>query len=167
MTVGHPSEVTNLLEAVRQHVEQEPTNELFSFKGHPLCLIAVTVVLPTERDVPVFKREQSVIGDRHSVSVAAQIIEDLLRPAKGMFRIHGPFLLASLRKQPGERVRVAFKLKLVPRVGSLEVMKEQSAKQRGQDSNREKEAGPATDPTLVVKRQTSGRDHAVKMRMEH
>ena len=50
-----------------------------------------------------------------------------------------------------EVLKRARKLKLVLLISLLEVVQEQAAKQSGQDSNRQKEAGAASDPSGSVK----------------
>jgi len=64
-------------------------------------------------------------------------------------------------------LKITSKLKLALAVRLIEVMKEQSAIQGGQDSDRKKEARAASDPALTVKGKTSGRYNAMKVRMEH
>lgn len=98
-----------------------------------------------------------MIGDGGSVSVAAKIIEHLLRSAKRLLRIDDPLLLARLLEQTSEGVRLsdAFKFtvqqKLARVIGLLQIVQEQAAIQTGQDTNRQKEARAATDPTRAAR----------------
>ena len=47
------------------------------------------VVLPLKRDAAMFEGSQAVIGNRHAVSVAGQILENALRSAKGRLDVSG------------------------------------------------------------------------------
>src|SRR3989442_12876123 len=114
-----------------------------------------------------------MIGDCTPMSVGAEIIEHLLRPAKRPLRINHPLLLASVLQQTsevlrlGEAFKLAVQLELALFICLPEVVKKQTSKQSGQDSNREKEARPASDPASAVEGQTTGGNHAVKGRMKH
>ena len=83
IAVGQQAVVANALEARRQHMQQEATHELLRVEAHGLAPRLVTVVLPREGDPAVGEVDQAVVGDRHAMGVAAEIVEHLLGPPKG------------------------------------------------------------------------------------
>jgi hypothetical protein len=90
-TIGQESELADADQSGGKHVEQEAADELDRIQGHDLGSTAVTVVLPVKADTTIFQRSQAVIGNRHAVSVAGQILENTLRSAKGRLDVHNPF----------------------------------------------------------------------------
>ena len=69
-------------EALRQHVEEEATDELGGFERHELPCVSVGVVLPPERDVAVFQRDEAAVRDRDAMRVPREVLEDVLGPAE-------------------------------------------------------------------------------------
>ena len=61
-------------------------------------LAFVSIVLPLEADLIVFDIEQAIVGDRDAVSVAAHVIEHLLRSGERSLGIDDP--LASFQRGP-------------------------------------------------------------------
>jgi len=84
--MGNPSlgsqeaEVANAAEPFRQHVEQKATDELINVKHHHLGLVFGAIVLPTKVDAPVLAGNKPTVGDRDTMGVTPQILQDLLRP---------------------------------------------------------------------------------------
>jgi hypothetical protein len=56
-------------------------------------LIPIFSISVAQGDFSVFDFEDAVIGERYAVSVAAEVIEDSLRRAEGLFRVDGPVRL--------------------------------------------------------------------------
>ena len=82
MSIGHEAEVTNAMEAFRQGVQQEATNELVVGLLHDLCRVVVSVILPGEPDMIVVDLDDAAIGDGDAVRVAPEIGEHLGRTAE-------------------------------------------------------------------------------------
>ncbi len=91
--------MTDAMEAVRQGVQQEPSDELLRRKGHHLRLAAMAVVFPAEGDVGVRHLDDARVGDRDAVGVAAEIGQHLGGTAKGAFGVDDP-LNPTKRAQP-------------------------------------------------------------------
>ena len=74
--------MTDAAEAVGQHVQEEAAQELLGIEGHDLGLVMMPVVFPAEAHPAVVKADEAVIGDGDAMGVAAEIVEDLLRPGE-------------------------------------------------------------------------------------
>ena len=70
---------------------QEAAEELFERESHGAALAVMGVVLPAKSDVIAVHCEESMVGDRHAMGVAGQILKHVFRSAKGRLRINDPF----------------------------------------------------------------------------
>jgi hypothetical protein len=70
VAVGEQSEVANLYETGRQHVEQEAADELDPIESHRAAAVVVPRVAPAEAYLSVFEVEQSSVGDGDAMGVA-------------------------------------------------------------------------------------------------
>src|SRR5947208_1407181 len=75
LEVGHKAEVPDADKALREHVQQEPANELFGSDGHRSLHVSMSIIRPTEGNVVAMKREQSMIGDGDAMRVTAEIAQ--------------------------------------------------------------------------------------------
>ena len=92
--VGQKAEVTDTHEAFGQDMEEEAADEFLSMEGQGLFSVLVFAIPISEGDLAVFEFEDAVIGERHTVSVAAEVIEDLLWGGERFFRIDDPLCVA-------------------------------------------------------------------------
>src|SRR6267154_2129570 len=69
MTVAEEAVVPDAVEPIRQHMDQETADELFSSQGHRLLAIAIPVILPPEADLAVVYGHQAVVGDRNTMGI--------------------------------------------------------------------------------------------------
>ena len=92
LVIGHKAEVPDADKALREHVQQEPADELFGSDGHRALHISMSIVPPTEGHVVAVKREQSMIGDGDAMRVTAEITQYLFWTAKGRFGVDDPFV---------------------------------------------------------------------------
>src|ERR1700686_1205816 len=53
MAVAEEAEVTDAVKPVRQHMDQEAADELFSREGHCLLTVVIAVILPSKADLAV------------------------------------------------------------------------------------------------------------------
>jgi len=84
---------------MRQYMQQETSDELVGRQGHRFDLTAIPIILPLKADLIVFDVEQSVVGNRDAMRVAAHVIEDLLGAGEGALGIYDPFAsLPSVQK---------------------------------------------------------------------
>jgi len=90
--VGQKAEVTNAHETVRQDVEQEAADKLLGIEGQGLFSVAVFAIAVAQSDLVLIDSEDTIIGERYAVGVAAKIVENRLRRTKRLFRVNDPVL---------------------------------------------------------------------------
>ena len=78
--IGQKAEMANLHESGRKDMEEEPSDELVGIEGEQFHLIVVGSVPVAEGDGTLLDRADTVIGDSHPMSVAAEILQYLLWP---------------------------------------------------------------------------------------
>jgi len=98
MPVGQKSEMADAHEALGQHVQKEPPQELTGRKGH-LLFLTVCVVSPKEGDVAVGDLHDAVIGDGHAVSVTGQIAQHLFGASERRLRVNHPLAVVGAMEQ--------------------------------------------------------------------
>ena len=98
MAVAEETVVPDATKPIREHMDQEATDELVGLKGHRLLTIAISVILPAEADLAVVHGHQAVVGDGDTVGIPPDIIEDLFRPSERPLRIDHP----CDRRSPGK-----------------------------------------------------------------
>ena len=89
--------MTDTHEAIGKDVEEEAADELLGVERLGFEPISVFSVPVAEGDLTVLHRQDTVVGDRYPVGVAAQVIEDLLWGSERFFRIDDPILVAEPR----------------------------------------------------------------------
>src|SRR6266404_662435 len=173
MAIGQNAEVPDALKPGGQRVDEEAANKLIGGQRHGagLVLVLAAVVLPLESDLAVVGREQALVGDGHSVGVAAQIFDYLRGSAKGRLGVDHPVLLSQgsqVRGKPcsvPQRLDLAEKGKLAVDERLVERFEQQAPEQARQDAYGKKEARPASDPACLVRTQAAAGNHAVQVRM--
>ena len=105
MGVGQEPEVTDPAKAIGQHVQEEAADELASIERHHLGFVARAVVFPPEANTAVLTIEKPAVGDGNAMGVAAEIVENLLRPAEGPLGVDHPLDLAQSLQMCGESRR--------------------------------------------------------------
>ena len=144
MPVAQKPEVAYLHEPVGEDVEEEPPDELGSLKGHDLLLIAVGVVLPTERDLAILHADDAVVRDRDPVGVPPEIAEDVLGPVEGRLGVNHPLLGIEAFQQTREVLPHG--LKLASLMSLFEKREELPSEQPGHDLHGEEKPSLRGDP---------------------
>jgi hypothetical protein len=116
----------------------------------------MTIVSPAKGDVAGVDVQEAMIGYSNSMSIAAEVIKDVLWATERTFGVDNPIELVEWMKEAGKcsfvgkmcKRAVKFQLLLLERL--LEIVKEQSAKEAGQHSYGKKESLSAGDPTAAV-----------------
>ncbi len=171
-SVGKKTEVPDAHEATGQQMQQEPTEELIGADGHFLFLVAVCVVLPSEGDPIVLKRQQPVVGNGNAVRVARKIMQYVFRPAEGRLGIHDPILAEKLPEKLRKRARLvqgfqrAVELSFFLRNRFFRASAELSPKTLLRTRIGRKKPGASVNPAGAVWRQTAGRNHTMDVRVE-
>lgn len=170
---GEPAVVANPVEARRQHVQQEPPDELGGGERH--CLGGPrglgTIVLVGEPHLAVLDVEQPIIRDRDAVRVAADVGEHLVRTREGALGIDDP--VGALRgrqrvcprRSVTQRVQRAAQAEGARIIGGVEVLQEQATEQAREDPDGEKEPRATRDPASAVGREAAAWDDAMQMGM--
>ena len=60
----------------------------------------VSRITPAKSDLAIGERDQAMVGDGHTMSVAAQILQHIFWAAEGTFQVDHP-VLSKQRPQPG------------------------------------------------------------------
>ena len=96
------------MEAVRQDMDQEASDELADGQCHDLLAFATigAIVLPPEGDAGAVAGDQPGVGDGDAVGIARQIGQHGLWPAERALGIDDPFGSAQRSQICRERLRV-------------------------------------------------------------
>ncbi len=103
--IGEVSKVPDAHETLREEVKQKAA-ELICLERHGKFPIAMRAVPPAEDDLSVGKGNQAVIGDRHSMGVAAEIAENILGATEGPFAVDNPVVAEQFADKGAKRLRV-------------------------------------------------------------
>lgn len=133
-------------------------DELVHRQTHDARLARSAVVLPAERHMFVGELEQTVVGNRYAMCVAAQIIEDLLGASERLLGIDYPLGSARLCQTLDESAGLGQlgKRREEPQLagveGLLQTLKEQPPKQPREHAHWQEKAGPAGEPAFAIRR---------------
>ncbi len=137
-------------------MEQKPSQELIHVQAHQPLLVFMSGVAPTESDLIIFEGGETVIRDRHSMRITAEVAECMLSAAKRSFAIDNPLLakrlLYQLRKyfRPPQWFQRAMKAKLALRKYLLQSFREFAAEHFSQHIDGKEELWVRGDPTCVI-----------------
>ena len=112
--MGQKAEVADAHEAGGKHMEQEAAQELLDRHRHQTLLVAVRGVSPAKGDLVPRKGDQSMIGDRHTVGVTAEITENVFGTTEGWLAVDDPVLTEERAEEGSESLRFRQKLDLSP-----------------------------------------------------
>ena len=84
-SVSEKAEVTDAHEVLEQDVEEETADELLGIESDRLFSVPVLSISIAQGDFSILDFEDTVIGESHAMSVAAEVIEDGLWGPKGFF----------------------------------------------------------------------------------
>lgn len=152
--IGKETIVPDADESAGQFMEQETTDELVGLQGHEFLLVAIPVVTPPEGHMAVLEPDQTMIGDRDTVRVAAEVVQHLGRAAERRLAVDDPLGLAADLEQPFElRRRVQFlepsmELDLPGGTGLFETVEKDAPIEPGEDPDGQKEPWARGDPPV-------------------
>jgi hypothetical protein len=93
---GEETEVSYFDKARGKDMQEKSAYELLYGGGHDPFSPDLVVVSCTERDVSIGEAHEPMIGNGNPVSVAAEIVINLLRPAKRLLTVDNPFFPSKL-----------------------------------------------------------------------
>ncbi len=73
-------------------MDQEAAQKLIGGDGHDLLLIAVRIVLPSERHSIILEGDESMVRDRDTMGIARQVMQNMLWAAEGRLGVDDPVL---------------------------------------------------------------------------
>lgn len=171
MAVRHEAKGADAVETVWKNVEEKPANELIDLQPHHLGCAAVAIVLPGEGDMGLVEGNEAGVGDRHSVSIAAEIGENLRGTAEWFFGVHDPIDTSHGRelrgkfRRVGERREVTKEAEIAGSESGGQSFEKQTPEELRERFDCQKEVGAACDPALSVGGEATARDDTVQMRM--
>ena len=86
--------MTDAHEAIGQDVKQEAADEFLGVKGEGRFSVAILSISITQGDLTVLDRKDALVGQRHAVGIAAEVIEHGLWRTERLFGVDHPALLA-------------------------------------------------------------------------
>jgi hypothetical protein len=129
------------------------------------------VIFPEKRHVGVGEIDEPVIGDRDTMRVPGQIMQNVFGTTKRLLGVDHPVLSKECAKKGVERLlrcqRKAWTKEgeLLPAKGALKTGYELASKDTAQDSDRQKESRRRRYPPLAVRGQTAARHNTVNVWM--
>ena len=100
--MSQEAEVADAHEAGGKHVEQKASQELVHGQGQEALLVAVGGVSPAEGDLVARQGNETMVGDRHPMSVGAQVVKDIFWPPERRFAVDDPIPTEEWAQERGE-----------------------------------------------------------------
>ena len=92
--VSEEAEMAHTHESFWNDVEQETANELVGSEGHGFFLIVVLAIPIGEGNCAVIHGQDTIVGESDAVGVSAEVVEDVLGRAEGLFGVDDPGFFA-------------------------------------------------------------------------
>ena len=74
-------------------MEQKASDKLLGVENDGLFTIAIFAIAVAQSDLALVDGEDAIVGERHTVGVAAKIVENGLGRAERLFRIDDPIFV--------------------------------------------------------------------------
>jgi hypothetical protein len=91
--VGQKAEVTDAREAIGEDMEQKAANKLLGIQRHRFFSISVWSIPVAQGHFAVVNFKDTVVGQSHTMGVAAEVIEHSLWRAERLFGVDDPAFL--------------------------------------------------------------------------
>ena len=89
-------------QSLGQNVDQESAQKLFCGNSHDLLFAAMRIVLPAERHSIILEGDESMVGDRDTMGIAREIMQNMFGTAEGWLGVDDPVLSEKLSKKSAE-----------------------------------------------------------------
>jgi hypothetical protein len=169
--MGEEAKVADAYESRWKHMQQESVQEFIHAQRHQAFLVLMGGVAPAERDHAVGERDEATVGDRHAMSVLAEITERVLRPSKGAFGVNHPLGAKQRTKPRREGFRIvkrgerSVKPEFMLRMQLVKAVDKLAPKYFSEHPDRQEELWRRVDPSRVIRSETAGGYNTVYMRM--
>ena len=87
---GEETEVADADKALGEQMKQEATQKLIAREGHQFVPIVIGGVTPAKGNPAVRQCDQAMVGDGDAVSIAAEILQDILGSTEWWFGVDDP-----------------------------------------------------------------------------
>lgn len=107
-------------------------------------------------DFVIGEGDEAMVGDGHSMCVAAKVEENMLRSAEGRFAVDDPIVSEQLPDEAGERLRLGERLELAVETdlavgeGVLQSCDKLAPKDAAEDFDGKKEGIARMNPAFVI-----------------
>jgi len=171
IAIAEESGMPDAHKARRQHMEQEPAEELLTVERQDFGAVVIGVVAVPEADDAVDEIDEPVRADRHPVCVASQVGEHMIRTAERGLRVDDPVWRAQRREEvrkrrgAGQRDGAAGEGELVRDVGAPEAVEALGAKHHRERPNGKEKRRAAGNPSGPVRAEGAAGHHAMQMDM--
>lgn len=143
-------------ETVGKDVEQEACDECMCIEGFGALLVVMASVTKADGNLIAAYVNDTVIRDRHSVCVPAEVVEDRLWTCKRPFGVDHPVYCAEALDEVGEALRsavdcvISWGIQLALGPSPLQRVDELSAKDPAQGAHRKEKRRAAGDPMFTM-----------------
>ncbi len=86
--------------------------ELFCWHCHSALYVPMRAVSPGERNISILEGDQAMVGNGHSMGIAAEIFENMFRTAEWAFTVNDPMVAIEVANKGMKRLRVRKKLQI-------------------------------------------------------
>lgn len=100
------SEVANAHEALWKQMKQKAAQEFLCRQWQLFLHVSMRTVSPGECNFSILERNQAMVGNGHSMGVAAEIFENLLRPAEWAFAVNHPMGAVEIVNEGAKCLRI-------------------------------------------------------------
>ncbi len=111
VSIAQEAVVADAVESTGENVEEESPDELLGRKRHDLLPIVVTIVPPVEADLPVSDTHDPMVGNRHPLCVAPDVVHYLLGSGERRLGVDDPFDITNTIEMPAENLGIPKGLK--------------------------------------------------------
>ena len=139
-------------------MQEKTAKELLRREGHQFLFASMRIIFPAERNVAIGNMRDAVVGDSDTVGVAGQVLQNVLRSAKGSLGVNHPILTEQGAQESMERCcltavfQAAREQQLAVLKGIPQAGHELAAKDAAQYLDRQEESVARVNPTPAIRR---------------
>lgn len=142
VSVAQQAIMSDLYKSVRQHMEQEPADELRSLQRHYLIFVPIRIITPHEGNRAILHTDDPVISYGNTMRISAEIPEDPFSAVERRLTVYNPFTAVQVFQELSECfliLQVTGAGQFVSVIALSEIIEELSPEQSGHNLHREEE----------------------------